>query len=89
MTGTNGASLLFGGLRPTGTTPAYELLADTWTWDGKYWHQRQNMGPVPRAYHAISWDTARTRVVLFGGVTLVSSAAVYLYDTWEAFERFE
>jgi len=86
MTGTNGATLLFGGYRQTAAPPGYELFRDTWTWDGKYWHQRQDMGPVPRLYHALSWDAARGRGVLFGGVTVVSSALIYLNDTWEAFE---
>jgi Galactose oxidase, central domain len=86
MTGTNGASLLFGGVQRTAVTPGYQLLRDTWTWDGKYWHQRQDMGPVPRLYHALSWDRARRRGVLFGGVAIVLNALIYLNDTWEAFE---
>jgi hypothetical protein len=86
MTGTNGASLLFGGARLTAASPGYELLRDTWTWDGRFWHQRQDMGPRPRIYHALSWDRARRRGVLFGGAARVSGATVFLNDTWEAFE---
>jgi hypothetical protein len=86
MSGTNGASLLFGGALLTAAPPGWQPLQDTWTWDGTYWHQRQNMGPLPRFYHALSWDRARRRGVLFGGVARVSGVVVYLNDTWEAFE---
>jgi hypothetical protein len=34
----------------------------------------------------MSWDAARNRVVLFGGVTLVAGEETFLNDTWEAFE---
>jgi hypothetical protein len=84
MTGTAGASLLFGGVRSGG--PPYELLRDTWTWDGEHWHQRQDMGPSPRAGHALTWDAARNRGVLFGGVILVASQETPVGDTWESFE---
>jgi hypothetical protein len=85
MTGTSGATLLFGGLAPPAQAP-FELLRDTWTWDGTYWHQRQDMGPSPRFWHAISWDPARRRGVLFGGLTVVAEKVVFLSDTWESFE---
>ncbi len=87
MTGTAGATLLFGGLHPVVGAP-YEFLRDTWTWDGTYWHQRQDMGPPPRVYHALSWDAARNRAVLFGGVTLAGqpTTVIIFGDTWESFE---
>jgi hypothetical protein len=83
MTGTAGATLLFGG-EDLETGPG-ELLRDTWTWDGKRWHQRQDMGPSPRWMPALSWDAARNRAVLFGGITLLPMPT-YLRDTWESFE---
>jgi hypothetical protein len=95
MTGTSGATLLFGGLAvdPASSTSAlpFEVLRDTWTWDGRYWRQRQDMGPSPRAAPGLTWDTARTRAVLFGGATfsLVGSQIepTYFADTWESFEN--
>jgi hypothetical protein len=86
MTGTSGATLLFGGLAPHVPNTPYELFQDTWTWDGEYWHQRQDMGPSPRLYHAMSWDATRSRAALFGGITLVDGNIVYLNDTWESLE---
>lgn len=84
MTGTAGATLLFGGVVPGG--PPYELLRDTWTWDGKRWRQRQDIGPSPRVHPALTWDAARNRGVLFGGVALVDSQETVVGDTWESFE---
>lgn len=85
MTGTAGATLLFGGVNLEATT-ATQLLRDTWTWDGRHWHQRQDMGPSPRVYSPLTWDAARTRGVLFGGLTVVAGQGAYLGDTWESFE---
>jgi hypothetical protein len=81
MTGTAGTALLFGGVHIENSTAV--LLQDTWTWDGEFWRQRQDMGPSPRYLPALSWDAARARSVLFGGVTLTD----FLGDTWESFER--
>ncbi len=52
----------------------------TWEWSGQLWTQRQNMGPQGRTLHAMAYDLARERVVLFGGT---SSANIQLGDTWE------
>ncbi|HLM35581.1 MAG TPA: kelch repeat-containing protein [Gaiellaceae bacterium] len=43
------------------------------------WSQRQDLGPAPRAHHALAYDSARKRVVLFGGDLLGSTFAA---DTW-------
>jgi hypothetical protein len=86
MTGTSAATLLFGGIAHEVENTPRELFRDTWTWDGAYWHQRQDMGPAPRLLPAMTWDVARSRGVLFGGVTLVAENLIYLNDTWESFE---
>lgn len=86
MTGTSGATLLFGGVAPVVANTPRELFRDTWTWEGEYWHQRQDIGPSPRVWSALSWDDARGRGVLFGGGTLVAENLTYLNDTWESFE---
>lgn len=85
MTGTAGATLLFGGAEVE--TPPPDFLGDTWAWDGDYWRQRQDIGPSRRWLSAMSWDSARARVVLFGGSTVhPPNQPSYLGDTWEAFE---
>jgi hypothetical protein len=80
MTGTSGATLLFGGLGLIVENTPTELFGDTWTWDGQYWRQRQDMGPSPRFWSAMAWDDARERGVLFGGVTLVAGEDMFLND---------
>jgi hypothetical protein len=83
MTGTAGATLLFGGYDFGSTTP--KLLGDTWAWDGEHWQQWQDMGPSPRWGPAMSWDAARSRGVLFGGLTVAAGGATFFGDTWESF----
>ena len=79
---TGNATLLFGGGVETlnGITAIYK---DTWQWDGKHWTQRQDMGPAARYCAGGAGDTARSRLVLFGGA---SNSATF-GDTWESFER--
>ena len=57
-------------------------LADTWEWDGPNWTS-PNPGttPSPRSGHALVFDPARGRIVLFGGLDALTSTA--LADTWE------
>jgi hypothetical protein len=44
-------------------------LADTWEWDGQAWEDvtPKSGGPGDRSGHAMAYDAARGRVVLFGG----------------------
>lgn len=59
--------LMFGGEGPDGP------LGDLWAWDGETWEERQSQDPEadgeprPRRDHALAYDPARDRVVLFGG----------------------
>ncbi|HEY2515701.1 MAG TPA: kelch repeat-containing protein [Polyangiaceae bacterium] len=56
--------------------------ADTWEWDGATWQKRSDsFGGVTRTGHQMAFDSARGRVVLFGGLT--GSPATPLADTWE------
>ncbi len=43
------------------------------------WTQRQDIGPSARFGHAMAFDTARGRTVLFGGV----ASGSFVNDTWE------
>ncbi len=70
--------VLFGGWNGTANPPVY---ADTWEWDGKTWAQRTPATrPSARVAGGSAYDSARGRVVLFGGYNGTSG---YLADTWE------
>jgi hypothetical protein len=57
-------------------------FGDTWEWDGTSWLERSPaVSPIPRFGHAMAYDAARARVVLFGGYDFFSGAP--LADTWE------
>jgi hypothetical protein len=73
-----GRVLLFGG--HTNYSSNGVNLGDTWEWDGSAWSQHAPaQSPAPRPYHAMAYDAARGRVVLFGGGTTSQP----LNDTWE------
>jgi hypothetical protein len=71
-------TVLFGSESPAsgGAGQTWELARDTWMWT-----QRQDMGPLARAPHALAYDSQRDRVVLFGGWS--SQASQRFGDTWE------
>jgi len=49
-----------------------------------FWSQRQDMGPQPRTGHAMVYDGARKRTVLFGGEGLSGGDQPLLFDdTWD------
>jgi hypothetical protein len=55
---------------------------ETWEWDGETWtHTESGMAPGFRSAHAMAYDEARTRVVLFGGLS--SPSADPNGETWE------
>ncbi|WP_425273152.1 hypothetical protein [Paraburkholderia steynii] len=59
-------------------------MGDTWSWDGRFWTQRQNIGPQTRSGHAMAFDSNRKKMVLFGGIGPTKES---LSDTWELAER--
>ena len=70
--------VLFGGIQVT--TRPIQHLNDTWEWDGRTWTQRRPVtSPPARTNHAMAYDAARQRVLLFGGTNLANA----LNDTWE------
>ena len=78
--------LLYGGVAAAAMPPA--MFHSIWQWNGRHWTARQNMGPGARWDHAMAFDQARSRGVLFGGTASApGSAVVALGDTWEQFQR--
>ncbi len=72
-----GRAVLFGG-NAGPQLPVF--LADTWEWDGEAWRQIEIAGPAARAGHALVYDAARKRIVLFGGT---EGGPPFFDDTWE------
>lgn len=72
-------TVLFGG--SAAEQPLPSGVNDTWTWDGKTWLTLSKLAgsPPPRYGAAMAYDSARKRVVLFGGM----DKGVALNDTWE------
>lgn len=68
--------VLFGGQTSVGGSDRY--LDDTWEWDGAAWNQVVNAGPSARSNHAMVYDSARSRIVLYGGFDGSAKS-----DTWE------
>lgn len=70
----NQVTVLYGGTAagfPFGT-----ILADTWEWNGTAWTQRAPANsPGPRREFAMTYDSARDRVVIFGHTSI--------HGTWE------
>ncbi len=71
-----GQLLAFGGADPKG---GKDVVDATWRFDGKTWSAVDVHGPSARTGHAMAWDAARKRVVLFGG----EDGKQTLGDTWE------
>jgi hypothetical protein len=58
---------------------------DTWGFDGRRWTQLQDIGPSARFGHAMAYDEARDRVMLFGGLSLDATGGRTspVGETWE------
>ncbi len=69
--------ILIGGRLPS----TDQLQAGVWSWNGLRWKQSISSGPspLPRAYPGVVYDSARGRVILFGGV---DESGTTLDDTW-------
>jgi hypothetical protein len=64
-----------------GTLP----VASTWGWNGHHWTELEDMGPGARGGQGMAYDSARKRVVLFGG--FVGSVPALHNDTWEFWDH--
>lgn len=70
-----------------GGRPAQGLLwyTDTWRYIGGTWlNLNPSTSPPPRWFPAMSWDSTRNRLVLFGGQDVQSG---FRNDTWELLGR--
>jgi len=69
--------VLFGGYR---CFLASCVSDDTWVWDGGTWAMKSPAtSPPARAYHSMTFDSARGQLVVFGGL---NSTNALLSDTW-------
>jgi len=76
-----GRTVLFGGTVGCPLPGFPCAFEDTWEWDGNIWQERApSVRPPARFAHAMTWDGARARVLLFGGIDVRGAA---LADTWE------
>jgi N-acetylneuraminic acid mutarotase len=76
-------TILFGGRARTQGAVGATVFNDTWEWDAnvKTWTRRTPATSPPARYdHAMAYDEARNRIVLFGGR---NASGVPLGDTWE------
>lgn len=75
-----GLVILYGGGYSDGTRMV--RFDDMWQWDGRRWTQIDLQGATPgvRIGHAMAYDRARKRLVLFGGF---GTDGAPMSDTWE------
>lgn len=81
MVGTAQELVLFGGNPYSGP-----VNNDHWTWDStRTWTRRAPVtAPSRRGGHSLAWDSARQRIVLFGGDTMEgNNTNRILNETWE------
>lgn len=66
---TRGHVVLFGGRYNANPSSlgSISYFGDTWEWDGNQWTWQTSSGPSPRFGHKMAYDSARGRMVLFGG----------------------
>lgn len=81
---------LFGGVSGVTGGASVTVFDVSWEWDGAHWTARQDIGPGGRTGHAMAYDSARDRVVIFGGSSTPldspNPAVAVVGDTWEQFE---
>jgi hypothetical protein len=58
-------------------------VLSTWTWDGVSWTESAGAVPGARYAPALAYDSARHRVVLYGGDRCPGEPPGYPIDTWE------
>lgn len=62
-----GVTVVFGGYSEVSPSHYSVLFNDTWEWDGENWLERHPpVSPPPQAYHAMSFDSNRGVMVMYG-----------------------
>jgi hypothetical protein len=88
----NSSAVLFGGvdsIDPALPLASHKLNDNTWQLQSDRWTEVQDIGPSPRWHHAMAFDTKKSRIVLFGGLSLFVAdgdpvvASALLGDTWD------
>jgi hypothetical protein len=79
-----GVTVFFGGEYSDAGSSTISYYNDTWEYNSGQWRKIKINGSIPdvRSGHAMAYDLARKRVVLFGGV---KQDGVYFGDTWTYF----
>jgi hypothetical protein len=73
--------VLFGGKVPGANLGS--VSAETWEWDGETWSLRTPaVSPPARAHHAMVYDGAMHRVVMYGGDATADPNGAKLGDAW-------
>ncbi|MEW5847636.1 MAG: Ig-like domain-containing protein [Myxococcota bacterium] len=86
-----GRVLMFGGKDPSGSCDGSDSVfcRSIWLWDGTSWERVPDGASAPQArlQSALAYDSARNRVVLFGGHTdanvVCTGGSFICGDTWE------
>jgi hypothetical protein len=79
--------ILYGGLSSLDPAQPHTVFADTWEFDGKHWTLRQDIGPGPLHLASMVYDSARSRIVLFGGTSVAAGEQENsnpVAGTWES-----
>ena len=69
--------ILHGGMNDLG-----EIMRETWLWNGTTWQLLTASGPTKLWMHALAYDIARDRVILFGG-DVNGRLDFPIYELWE------
>ena len=80
----NGGLILFGGQSATGNCTAGTAVNDsgTWLWQNNTWTRLLTTGPSARYGTTMTYDSATSDLVLFGGTSSSYGAGPGLSDTW-------
>ena len=72
--------VLHGGVGNLASREKDDRRGDTWEWDGERWHQMTDTTVGMRDHHAMAYDAARGKTVMYGGV---SSDRTQPRERWE------
>lgn len=77
-----GVGVVTNGVYLDAANEIYAFHSDMWAWDGLTWTSMSpGDRPQQRVNASMAWDSARQRLVLFGGTTAINHP--HFSDTWE------